>query len=911
MLKPNRRASLALLAALTACGARQPVPTPDTASAPATQATAPAAPAAPVSPVLRLPGQVRPTGYTAELTLDPASPTFQGVVEMDLEVKEATETLWLLGRYLTVKEASLTVGGKPVALTQTKGSGDFLGFVPATPLAPGAARLRIAYEGQLSEREVSGAFRAQEGADWYAYTQFEPLGARRVFPCFDEPGFKVPWQLTFHVPKGNVAVTNTPLVAEEPRADGGTTYRFARTQPLPSYLIAFGVGPFDFLEARPSGEKAVRTRIITPRGRAAEGTYAGKVTPEILGHLERYFGMAYPYEKLDVMAIPLFGGAMEHPGLVTFNVGLILSKPAEDTLNRQRGFYDVQTHELAHQWFGNYVTMAWWDDLWLNEAFASWMSPRIIEGAQPTWDAPIERVRERSVALTTDSLVSARRIRQPIESEDDVVNAFDGITYGKGSAVLAMTESWLGRDVFQRGVRRYLKAHAHGNATAKDFLDALSAEAGRDVSGVLGSFLDQGGAPLVSTRLDCSGKVPVVKLSQRRFLPVGSSGEANQLWKVPLCVRYGTGAQASRTCTVIEGESAELPLPEAKACPTWLLPNAEGAGYFRASVDGQMLGRLLSTESRHLTRAERVAMLGDVQSLVSAGSLPAADALGLLPGLAGEKDRQVFQASLDLVSILRPSVVSEARRANRERFLRDTYGARARTLGFTPRAGEDEDTRLLRPVLLGLAARQGRDPKLVAEARKLTEKWLVDPQAVAPELLDTTLAIAAANGDAALHAKLLAALKTEPERKRREQLIDALSAFTDPTLVREGLKLMLDPSYDMREVGSLFYGAAFDVRTRDLTYAFVKENYDALAARLPEEYVAGLARVGAAYCDPVHRQEVAAFFTERTAKAPGGTRTLAQVLESVDLCIAFKAAQGPSLESFLASPRKLPATSGR
>ncbi len=908
MLKPTRRASLALLAALTACGARQPVPTPDTAPAP--QATAPAAPTRPVSPSLRLPSQVRPTGYTAELTLNPASPTFQGVVDIDLEVTEATDTLWLLGRYLTVKEATLTVGGKSVALTHHQGTGDFLGFVPAAPLTPGAARVRIVYEGQLSDREVLGAFRAQEGGDWYAYTQFEALGARRVFPCFDEPGFKVPWQLTFHVPKGNVAVTNTPVATEEPRADGGTTYRFARTQPLPSYLIAFGVGPFDFLEAKPSGEKGVRTRIITPRGRAAEGTYAGKVTPEILGHLERYFGIAYPYEKLDVMAIPLFGGAMEHPGLVTFNSGLILSKEKEDTLNRQRGFYNVQTHELAHQWFGNYVTMAWWDDLWLNEAFATWATPRIVEGAQPTWDVPIERVRSRSFALGTDSLVTARRIRQPIESQDDVLNAFDGITYGKGSAVLAMTESWLGRDVFQRGVRRYMRTHAHRNATAKDFLDALSAEAGQDVSGVLGSFLDQGGAPLVTTRLDCSGKVPVVKLSQRRFLPVGSSGDANQRWKVPLCVRYGTGAQAGRACTVMEGESAELPLPEAKACPTWLLPNAEGAGYYRASVDGQMLGRLLSTDSRHLSRAERVALLGDVQALVNAGALPAADALGLLPGLAGEKDRQVLQASLDLANILRPAVLSDARQRDRERFLRDTYGARARALGFTPRAGEDEDTRLLRPTLLWLAGRQGREPKLVAEAKKLTDTWLVDSQAVAAEVVDPMLAIAAANGDAALHAKLLKALEGEKERKKREQLIDALGSFTDPALLRESLKLMLDPSQDMREVGSVLYGAA-NVETRDVAYAFVKEHYDTLAARMPEEHVSALAWVGASYCDPVHRQDVAAFFTERTARAPGGTRMLAQVLEGVDLCIAFKAAQGPSLESFLASPKKIPATAGR
>ena len=914
MSRTTRRASFALLAALTACGARQPVPTPEAvpaaSSSPVVETVAVSRPA-PVSPSLRLPTQVRPTGYAVELTLDPAAPAFQGVVDMDLEVKEAAEALWLHGRHLTVREATLTVDGRSEVLTPVKGSGDFLGFVPARPLKPGAAHLRIVYEGQLSERETTGAFRAQDEGAWYAYTQFEPLGARRVFPCFDEPGFKVPWQLTFHVPAGNVAVTNTPLVNEEPRAAGGTTFRFARTQPLPSYLIAFGVGPFDFLEAKPSGEKAVRTRIVTPKGRAGEGAYAAKVTPEILGHLERYFGTPYPYEKLDVLSVPLLGGAMEHPGLVTFNSGSILARPGEDSLGRQRRFYNVQTHELAHQWFGNLVTLAWWDDLWLNAAFATWATPRTLELAQPTWDAPIERVRGRSYALGTDSLVTARRIRQPIQSEDDIRNAFDGITYGKGASVLAMVEGWLGRDVFQRGVQRHLRAHAHGNATAKDFLDALSAEAGQDVSGVLGSFLDQGGAPLVTTRLDCSGKVPVVRLSQSRFLPLGSSGDAKQEWKVPLCVRYGSGKGTGRACTVLEGESAELALPEAKACPTWVLPNADGAGYFRTALDTQMLGRLLSTESRQLSRAERVALIGDVQALVNAGAMPASDALGLLPGLAGEKDRQVFQSSLELLGMLRPSLLSDARQADRQRFLRDTYGARARALGFTPRANEDEDTRLLRPLLLGIAGEQGGDAKLVAEAKRLTQQWLADSKAIAPELVRTTLGIASAHGDAALHGKLMTAMRSEKERHKREQLIDALAGFREPALVRENLKLLLEPAVDLREAGDLLFGAAWDVRSRDEAYAFVKAHYDVLAARLPEERVEGLAWTAASYCDPVHRQEAAAFFAERMERAPGGTRTLAQVLEGMDLCIAFKAAQGSSLESFLASPRKVPARSGR
>ena len=891
-----------LATTLVACAARPAAPPPAPAPPPPPVEAAPRP--TPPSPTLRLPTAVRPTGYAAELTLDPAQPTFQGVLDIELEVKEPADAVWLQGHGLSVKEASLTVGGAPVAVSQLKGTGDFLGFLPATALRPGPAHLRLVYEGALNERELSGAFRTKEADDWYVFTQFEAIGARRVFPCFDEPGFKVPWQLTLHVPAGNVAVSNTPLEGPAPDTTRGTTtWHFARTKPLPSYLIAFGVGPFDFLEARPSGQRGVPTRIITPKGRAQEGTYAAQVTPEILGALERYFDVPYGYDKVDVLAVPLLGGAMEHPGLVTFSEQIILARPSEDNVERQRDFYETQMHELAHQWFGDLVTLAWWDDLWLNESFASWATPRLVETTQPSWDAPIERVRGRSFALMADSLVSARRIRQPIESESDIHNAFDGITYGKGSAVLAMTESWLGREVFQRGARRYLLAHAHRNATGKDFIDALSAEAHQDVAGVMSSFLDRGGAPLVSARLDCTGKQPVLKLAQSRFLPLGSVADTKQTWKLPLCVRYGAGRASARTCTLMEAETAELPLPDVKACPTWWIPNAEGAGYYRSSVDAQVLGKLLSTESAHLSRAERVVLLGDVNALVSAGVMPAADALGLLPGLAGEKDRLVFESALDLLGLVNPAALSEARRADRERLVRDLYGARARALGFTPRAKEDADAQLLRPRLLGLVAQGGGEPKLLAEARTLTERWLTDAHAITQDMVDTVLGAAASRGDAALHAKMLAAVRAEKDRKRREQLYWGLGQFRDVGLARQSLGLLLDPTVDPREAVGLLLGASFSVHVHDAAFAFVKEHYDALAARLPEDRVGLLTVSVSLACDPVSRQEAAAFFTPRMEHVPGGPRTLAQRLERMDQCIAFKAAQGPSVESFLAAPR--------
>ncbi|ATB51198.1 M1 family metallopeptidase [Corallococcus macrosporus] len=894
-----RPAALAAVVLLSACSARKNPPA--TAEPPPAQA----ATAAPRSPKLRLPTEVRPTGYTVELTLDPKVSAFQGVVDLALEVTKPTSVVWLHAKSLTVKKATLTQGGASFDITPVKGEEDFLGFPVAKPLATGPAALRIVYDGVASEKETDGAFRVNEGGDWYIYTQFEPVDARRVFPSFDEPGFKVPWQLTFHVPAGVVAVTNTPQESEEARPDGGRTYRFARTQPLPSYLIAFGVGPFDFLPAADAGQKKVKTRIITPRGRTVEGTYAAQVTPEILAALEDYFGIPYPYEKLDVLAVPLLGGAMEHPGLVTFNSRLILAKPEEDSLGRQRAFSDTQVHELAHQWFGNLVTMQWWDDLWLNEAFASWMTPRIVETWRPAWDAAVERVHDRARALDADSLVSARRIRQPIESANDIHNAFDGITYGKGSAVLSMTEEWLGRDVFRRGIQRYFQKHAGGNATAKDFLDAVSAESGKDVTGMLGTFLDQSGAPLVKASLSCDESGATVVLEQQRYLKLGTRSPGPQTWKVPVCVKYEAGGKEGRTCALLEGERMNVPLTEAKTCPAWVFPNAEGAGYFRMQLDGQTAGKLSRFGRSRLSRTEHVTFLTDVRALALSGKLAASDVLQLAEYMANEPDRVVLLASLDLLELVSSRLLPDERLADRARFLRETYGARARKLGFTPRKGESEDTRLLRPRLVRLAGRDGRDPKLLAEARALAKKWMTDKRAVAPEMVDVVLALAASQNDVAFREQLVAAARTEEDRRTRQYLIGALSSFTDPALVKQNLALVFEKGMDPRETVWMAFAASQNLRTQDVAFDFVKEHYarlvgDSPEALLPAESAGRMAYVGRAFCDAGKRQEMADFFTERSAKAPGGPRMLAQVLEIIDQCIALKKDQGTNVEHFLA-----------
>jgi alanyl aminopeptidase len=427
------------------------------------------------------------------------------------------------------------------------------------PLPAGPSTVRLEYAGKISRRDTGGIIKTQEAADWYITTHFEPIDARRAYPCFDEPSYKVPWELTLRVKKEHTAFSNAPIATREDGADGMTTVRFAPTKPLPSYLTAFTAGPFDRLENALAGKKFTPMGLLVPHGLDKQWAwYSVHDSPQILPRLEDYFGSPYPFEKLDMVSVPLGRGAMENPGLVTFASTILLIPRGEETVAFKRAATSVTMHEFAHLWFGDLVTTAWWDDIWLNEAFATWMTTKIIEPWRPEWKMDEQRVSVRNVAMAADALVTARRIREPIKSNDDMVNAFDAITYQKGASVIAMFERLVTAEKFQAGVRKYMKDHAYANATAKDFLSAISAEAGMDIEPAFSTFLDQSGVPLVTVQASCGGS-PKVLLSQERYFPLGaepSPEQRSQVWQIPVCARAGK----ERFCTVLATQKGEMPI---------------------------------------------------------------------------------------------------------------------------------------------------------------------------------------------------------------------------------------------------------------------------------------------------------------------------------------------------------------
>ncbi len=850
-------------------------------------------------PQLRLPTTLAPVRYTADLTIVPSQDTFSGAIDIVLNIREATPLIWLNARDLTVQTASLTAGGNALTARVVPGGSDFVGFSFEQPVPPGEAALHIVYSGKVSARSSDGIFRNQVAGEWYAFTQFEAIDARRAFPCFDEPSFKVPWTVTLHVKREHMALSNQPAVSETEEPDGMKAVRFAPTRPLPSYLIALAVGPFDAVDAGRAGSKKIPLRIIVPHGMGEQAKYAAEVTGPILDTLEDYVGIPYPYDKLDSIAVPLFGGAMENAGLITYGQTLILAKPSEDSLERQRSYASVSSHEMAHMWFGDLVTTAWWDDIWLNEAFATWLSNKTLEKWKPEWHTELSKAAETERAMSSDSLVSARRIRQPIESKGDIANAFDAITYEKGAAVISMFEHWLSADTFRAGVRHYLSEHAYGNATAADFLAAESAAAGRDVAAAFSTFLDQPGVPLVLGEVKCGegGEPSRLTLAQRRFLPLGSPAAPFETWQIPVCVRYADPGQG-HLCTLLTATNDSVAFPAGQPCPSWVLLNDGEAGYYRALFRGNAAGA-----GKDLSPVERVGLVGDAAALLRGGQLPASHALRTAARFANDPARQVVSTTIHIVSGIGYNMVPTEVKPNYERFVNKVYGPRAHELGWTPKPGETDDAHLLRAELVEFVANDGADAALGAEAVRLASKWLEDRSGVAPGMLNAVLATAAAHGDRALYDRMTAVLTKTTDPADRRALLGGMAAFRDPAIIKADFELVLKGGIDFREAAGLLFGALQYPETRAIPFEVVRDNYDQLVSKLPNgllgEFVGYLPMVGRAFCDETHRGEVAAFFKDRSAKATGGPRILAQTLESIDQCIAIRKAQEPSVAEFL------------
>jgi alanyl aminopeptidase len=857
-------------------------------------------------PHLRLPDTVAPKSYRVHLTLDPNKDSFGGHIVIQIVVRQPANLIWLNGTDISISNASMKSNGQNISAKPVNGGTDFVGLQFDSQVPSGPAELDIQYTGTVRQHDSSGVFHMAENGNDYLFTQFESTDARGAFPCFDEPSYKVPWQLTLDVPKEYEAVTNTPIVKNATEGDR-KIYTFKETKPLPSYLIAFAVGQFDFVPAGYAGKNHIPVRIVTPKGHADEAKYAAEVTATILTRLEDYFGIPYPYEKSDQVAIPsTFGfGAMENAGMVTYGQTILLANPQRDTVARQRECASVEAHELAHQWFGDLVTTAWWNDIWLNEAFASWMEQKILAEWKPEWHTRVEDVNSKLGAEAEDSLVSARKIRQEIKTKDDISNAFDAITYQKGAAVIGMFESWVGPQEFRKGVHAYLMRYAFRNATAPEFLDAISSATKKDVTQPFSTFLNQAGVPLVSVDLDCGRSAPTLHIQQQRFLPLGSKGSAEQVWQIPVCIRYGTGDTGQSACELVSQPKVDWAL-KAKTCPAWVQANDNAVGYYRVDYERSLLANLTKgAVDRRLSAAERVDFIGNARALAGAGKLSEGDALALVEIFHSDPERYVVEGALELALQPRLHLVPDDLKGNYQRFLQKSFGKRAHELGWVPKADEPDDVRLLRPTLVPDIATYGGDEGLANQGKALAEKWLEDRNSVDANMVTAVLDTAAYYGDKALFEKFLAQYKQSKDRQERERLLRALASFRDPAAIQAAEQAVLAGDIPMVQGGGylLLSAGRGSTKTRHMPFEFMRAHYDEILKDRPTgggfDFGGILPRVGQSYCDAQSRDALKDFFEPRVDKLTGAPRTLSQVLEGIDVCIAQKKAEQPSVEAFL------------
>jgi alanyl aminopeptidase len=857
-------------------------------------------------PGARLPASVAPKSYDAELSIDPAQPTFSGTITIHMRIEQPVDTLWLNATKLTLHEAKLLPAdgkGEAISATIVPGSDDVVGLRFGQKIAAGTARVSIRYSGPIDAVSTSGVFRQKTGDAWYVYTQFEALDARRAFPIFDEPSFKARWRLTIVAPEGNRAFANMSIESERVSSPGFREFKFASTPPLSSYLVAFAVGPFDVLDAGTAGANRTAIRIIAPRGRASEAAFAARETGPILAALERYFARPYPFAKLDLIALPSAGFAMENPGLVVFGGKSLLARSDEVTPDFQQRFVATAAHELSHMWFGDLVTMAWWDDLWLNEAFASWLGTRITAELKPAWRWELGLAERRGWAIAADRLASSHPIRKPIAERNDVAAMFDGISYAKGQAVLTMMEAWLGPERFRDAVRRYIAAHEWGNATADDFVSAL-AQGDESVIASFRGFIDRPGVPLVDVALDCSAK-PFVRFTQQRLLPVGAIGATVPPWSFPACVKYGDDKRSREQCMLVRATDTTMAL-DTPACPRFLVANRGGIGYYvpRLTRSGYAA---LDKSDKALGPADLVPLLSDVDMLAQSGALDYAVALTLSARYAAHPDPRVARAAFLILDHFPRALVSPQNSAHFAQWVKRNFRTRARALGWLPRGAESPDIAQLRELALPLVADLAQDEPLGHEARVLVARWQKNPRALPVQMRQGILVTAARStrtGATALRdSYVAAALSPKRDENERQDLLAAIGAFRDPKLVQMGAALALDDRFEPRDAILPLQFALGDPITRPIALSWVDANVEPLLARSPRwvqgtwpEYVAGA-------CSTDERTVFARAFATRAPRYEAGAVRYAEAIEAIDLCLALRGAQQSAVNVFFAAVR--------
>ncbi|TXS95972.1 M1 family peptidase [Parahaliea maris] len=844
-----------------------------------------------------LPEGVHPTAYRLNLFLDPRLDDFSGEVDIDLQLDRAVDHIWIHGKDLQVSKAIIQpAGGKTVtaSYSQVLDSGvvrvDF-----AETLPPGTATLQLAYSARF-DRNLAGLFKVEEQGESYALAKSESIQARKYLPGFDEPGFKAPFDISLTIPEDYIAISNEPVVHSSPAGTGLKKVTFATSRPTPTYLLALAVGPFDVVErpAIPASdyrEQPVPLRGFARKGRGADMAYILDATPRMVEIFEQELQRPYPFRKLDIIAAPQWpSGATELSAAITYREQLVLVEGDEPAPGARLALLGVHAHEIAHMWFGNLVTPPWWDDLWLKEGFATWGTPLDLAILEPDGGHELNAAIRALGAMQLDSLASTRAIREPIAGNEDIRNAYDAITYAKSLAVIHMVDSYFGPERFRPALGRYVETFADGVADSDDFYRVIGEETDTpELTDTFRSFVEQKGVPLLSINLHCIAEAgPQVAIRQQRYRPIGSAiQDSGQQWTIPLCLRSDQGRQ----CLMLTESTQTLPL-DAENCPHWLLPNAEGSGYYRWNVASDQWQALLD-QFGGLSAQEQLSLVDSAFAAFDAGQLAASTLLEVVRASSGASRRQVITAPFRPLETYRHRFLQDEAQPDFTRLLASLYQP---VLERTADSEEPEQA-LLHSEVLAFMARTGVD----TQARENLAKRSIAftgfegeraPEALDSDLYDAALAVAIQDTGTAFLPHLVK-LRGELDDPRFDSAsANAIGAAIHSEQAAEVQRLALSESVGPRESFGLIATAMAVPQLQDQHWEWLQSHFAEVLEKIPGQWRRRTPALARAFCSSERLEELRALYRQHGALAPGHERSLAQTEETIELCIAQRERAG-------------------
>ena len=767
----------------------------------------------------KLPKDVVPVQYAVHLVPDLVAHTFLGSETIEIDVLRPTSTIVLNVANIQVDSALLSGKGADRKLVPViDQQNETLSFAMEQPLAPGRYQLAIKFHGTIN-REGRGLFylpyKAGSASKTMIATTMEPSDARRMLPLWDEPAFRANFKLTVDLPTSFKAYSNMPLESHEKLQGGLQRHTFGTTPKMPSYLLVLVAGELERSTAKQDG---VEIGVVTTAGKQPAAAYALAASRDLLRYYNKYFGVPYPLPKLDQIAIPGgFNGAMENWGGIVYNEAALLVDPKTSPESTMQRSFEVNAHELAHQWFGNLVTMAWWDNLWLNEGFASWMGTKATDHFHPQWRVELATLAEREGVMNLDARKTTHAIQTPVATEEQAANAFDDITYIKGQAFLRMLEAYLGEDAFRKGIRGYMARHQYANTTSADLWAALEKASGKPVEKLASDWTMQPGFPLLKVSQVCEDGKRRVTLTQEQYR-IDEPATESRLWNVP--VQLGTvGGKAAYT--LLSGAHTTVIMP---GCDGALVADPHSVGYFRVHYDRASFDAL-ALQAASLPDTTRLRLLSDAWSLAQAGRIKLDSYLSLVAKYNDEPRLAIWSVMTSHFDDLDALTKDEPERAAVRRLVVALAAPKLAKLGWHEKPGESGEERRLRPLLAAALAKAGDAPAVV-QASTLFARHLADPASVSPSMLDFAAEVGARHAEVATWETLLARTLKTHSNEERVRFARALSSSADPALAARTLKLALAPEVPAQISGRLTAAVAREHPL--LAWEFALANREAL-----------------------------------------------------------------------------------